>query len=45
LLAAVICIPIFRSGKAVSRLEGTLMVTGYAAYLGFQVWNVLRGAS
>ena len=30
-----LCIPLFLSGRRLSRTEGTLMVAGYAVYLGY----------
>lgn len=37
---AVIMLPIMRTGFIISRLEGALLVTGYAVYIG---WLVIRG--
>ena len=34
---ALICIPVFISGRVVSRLEGGLLVTGYLAYLTYLI--------
>lgn len=34
---AVACLPIFLSGRGVSRFEGALLLSGYAAYTGFLV--------
>ena len=30
-----LCIPLFLTGRRLSRTEGTLMVAGYAVYLGY----------
>lgn len=45
LVAAVICIPVFRSGREVSRLEGVLMVVSYGVYLGYQILQVVTSRS
>ncbi len=38
-LVACICGPVFFTGRRISRLEGLLFVTGYAAYLVYLVTN------
>ena len=39
---SLLCVPIFWSGRRVSRVEGALMVCGYAVYLGFLIiWTGL----
>ena len=43
ILAAAICLPIFRSGRVVSRLEGSLMLAGYGCYLTYQILQVVWG--
>jgi cation:H+ antiporter len=37
LLVAALCIPVFVSGRKVSRLEGTLFVAAYCAYLAYLI--------
>jgi len=34
---ALVCVPVFVSGRRVSRLEGALFVGGYTAYSGYLV--------
>jgi len=36
-VVALVCIPVFISGRVVSRLEGGLLVTGYLAYLTYLI--------
>ncbi len=40
-LVALICVPVFLTGRGVSRLEGGLMVAAYLAYLAYLI--ILRG--
>jgi len=37
-MVAVICLPVFRSDRQVSRTEGALFVLGYLVYLGSLLW-------
>ncbi|MGH7177909.1 MAG: calcium/sodium antiporter, partial [Tepidisphaeraceae bacterium] len=39
LVAAIACIPIFLTGRRVSRLEGALFVGAYAAYAAYLIWQ------
>lgn len=36
-LVALICVPVFLTGKKVTRMEGAFFVTAYAAYLGYLI--------
>jgi cation:H+ antiporter len=42
MLASVICLPIFMTGKGVSRLEGLLLFLSYLAYVGYQIYIVAQ---
>ena len=40
LAAAVICFPIFATGKSISRWEGALMLVGFLAYNAYQLYSL-----
>jgi cation:H+ antiporter len=40
---SLLCLPIFLSGRRISRLEGGLMIGGYALYMGYLIfWAVTK---
>ncbi|MCL2595269.1 MAG: calcium/sodium antiporter [Promicromonosporaceae bacterium] len=41
-LGAIVLVPIFLTGKKVSRLEGTLMIAAYAAYLTYLIFDATQ---
>lgn len=43
LLSAVVCLPIFFTGKNISRGEGALLFSGYLAYMAWIVLSAIRG--